>query len=108
MALRPLAHTGKSTIIETMSVSSTLVWLVLLSALLGLALWLFDRTDIPHIKGLASVRGFPVLGSLMYLGTEHPHKLAELSESYGPVFQIRLGNKVSCLPRETLLLLTNL
>ena len=59
-----------------------------------LALWLYDRTDIPRIQNLPSVPGLPILGNLAQLGTEQPRSLAELSEEYGPVFQIRLGNKV--------------
>lgn len=59
-----------------------------------LFLWLYDRTDIPLIEHIPSVPGFPLLGNLIQLGNEHPRRLAELSKQYGPVFQIRLGNKV--------------
>jgi hypothetical protein len=68
--------------------------LIALGAILVLVIWLFDTTDIPHIRGLATVPGVPLLGSLAQLGTEQPRRLAELSKKYGPVFQIRLGNKV--------------
>lgn len=56
---------------------------------------LSDGTDIPYIKRLPSVPGLPIVGSLIQLGTEQPRRLAELSKKYGPVYQIRLGNKVS-------------
>jgi phenylacetate 2-hydroxylase len=64
--------------------------------LLVLALFLFDTTDVPFIRNLPSVPGVPIIGNLAQLGTEQPKRLAELSKKHGPVFQIRLGNKV-CL-----------
>lgn len=68
---------------------------VIYGALVALILWLSDSTDVPFIKHLPSIPGLPIVGNLVQLGTEQPRRLAELSKKYGPVFQIRLGNKVS-------------
>jgi Cytochrome P450 len=76
------------------SVSS---WAVICVILLVLILWLSDSTDVPFIRHLPSIPGLPIVGNLVQLGTEQPRRLAELSKKYGPVFQIRLGNKVSLL-----------
>ena len=67
---------------------------VLFGLILIFGLWLSNRTNEPYIKNLASVPGLPIVGNLLQLGTEQPRRLAELSKHYGPVFQIRLGNKV--------------
>ena len=56
--------------------------------------WLLDTTDVPYIKGLPSVPALPIIGNLVQLGTEQPRRLAEAAQTHGPVFQIRLGNKV--------------
>ena len=69
-------------------------WLVICAALVLLILWLSDGTDVPFIEHLPSIPGLPVVGNLIQLGTEQPRRLADLSKKYGPVFQIRLGNKV--------------
>lgn len=74
-------------------------WVVICGALLVLILWLSDGTDVPFIEHLPSIPSLPIVGSLVQLGTEQPRRLAELSKKYGPVFQIRLGNKVSLLIR---------
>lgn len=63
--------------------------------ILFLILWLSDSTDVPFIQHLPSIPGLPIVGNLVQLGNEQPRRLAELSKKYGPVFQIRLGNKVS-------------
>lgn len=71
-------------------------WLVFSGALVLLVLWL-DNTDVPFIKQLPAIPGFPIVGNLIQLGTEQPRRLAQLSQKYGPVFQIKLGNKVGLL-----------
>jgi hypothetical protein len=74
-----------------------LVELILISSVLSLLLLLafLDQTDVPFIRNLPAVPGIPIFGNLWQLGNEHPKRLAELSRKYGPVFQIRLGNRVS-------------
>lgn len=56
-----------------------------------------NRTDMPKIKGLPEIPGVPLFGNLIQLGTEHAKVAREWSKKYGPVFQVRLGNKVSRL-----------
>lgn len=57
-------------------------------------LFLFDTTDVPYVRNLPSIPGLPIFGNLIQLGVEHPKRLAELSKKYGPVYQMRLGNRV--------------
>lgn len=51
-------------------------------------------TDTPHIKGLPEVPGLPLFGSLYELGTNHAKVAQGWAKKYGPVFQVRMGNKV--------------
>ncbi|KAL2849792.1 phenylacetate 2-hydroxylase [Aspergillus pseudodeflectus] len=54
----------------------------------------FNRTDIPFIKGLPEPRGLPIVGNLIQLGDQHATVAAKWAKNgYGPVFQVRLGNK---------------
>lgn len=55
-----------------------------------------NRTDIPKIKGLPELPGIPLFGSLFFLGKNHARNCARLVKKYGDVFQVRLGNRVSC------------
>lgn len=64
-----------------------------LIAALYTAVKLLDRTDIPKIKGLPEIPGLPIVGSLYALGDNHAKKAAEWSKKYGPVFQVRMGNR---------------
>ncbi|KXS99648.1 hypothetical protein AC578_9912 [Pseudocercospora eumusae] len=52
-----------------------------------------DTTDIPKIKGLPEVPGVPLLGNLKQLGDNHAVNAMKLAKKYGPVFQVRLGNR---------------
>jgi phenylacetate 2-hydroxylase len=52
-------------------------------------------TDTPHIKGLPEVPGLPLFGSLYELGTSHAKVAQGWAKKYGPVFQVRMGNRVS-------------
>lgn len=52
-----------------------------------------DGTDIPTIKGLPEIAGYPIFGNLIQLGTNHAKVAQEWSKKYGPVFQVRLGNR---------------
>jgi hypothetical protein len=56
-----------------------------------------NRTDIPKIKGLPEIPGVPVFGNLLQLGDRHATVAAKWAKKYGPVFQVRMGNKVSPL-----------
>ena len=55
----------------------------------------FYGTDTPHIKGLPEVPGLPLFGSLFELGTNHAKVAQGWAKKYGPVFQVRMGNRVS-------------
>lgn len=64
-------------------------------AVLGFFLYrLLYGTDKPHIKGLPEVPGLPLFGSLVELGTNHAKVAQGWAKKYGPVFQVRMGNRV--------------
>lgn len=56
-----------------------------------------NRTDIPKIKNLPEIPGVPLFGNLLTLGQSHARSCAQLVPKYGAVFQVRLGNRVSCV-----------
>ncbi|KAL5120251.1 hypothetical protein ACEQ8H_001809 [Pleosporales sp. CAS-2024a] len=63
-------------------------------AILGVFLYkLLYGTDTPHIKGLPEVPGLPLFGSLFELGTNHAKVAQGWAKKYGPVFQVRMGNR---------------
>ena len=65
-----------------------------LFAILFFVVRYLNRTDIPRIKGLPEIPGVPIFGNLLQLGDSHARKAAGWVKRYGPVFQVRLGNKV--------------
>lgn len=71
------------------------------SILIGL-LFLYrlaNSTDKPKIKGIPEIPGVPLFGNLFQLGTDHARVAQKWVAKYGPVFQTRLGNKVSIAER---------
>lgn len=56
---------------------------------------LLNSTDIPEIKGIPEIPGIPIFGNLIQLGTDHARVAQKWAAKYGPVFQTRLGTKVS-------------
>lgn len=56
-----------------------------------------SRTDTPKVKNLPEIPGYPLFGSLLQFGNRHAKVAAELAKKYGPVFQVRLGNRVCLL-----------
>jgi phenylacetate 2-hydroxylase len=56
-----------------------------------------SQTDVPKIKGLPEVPGVPIFGNLIQLGNNHAKVAGEWAKKYGPVFQVRMGNKVTIL-----------
>lgn len=72
--------------------------LILLAIVYALVRYL-NRTDTPKIKNLPEIPGVPVFGNLLQFGSSHAKVAAKLAEKYGPVFQVRFGNRVraSCL-----------
>ncbi|KAG6002244.1 hypothetical protein E4U21_003304 [Claviceps maximensis] len=54
---------------------------------------LLNATDSPKIKGIPEIPGVPVFGNLVELGTNHARVAQRWAKKYGPVFQVRLGNR---------------
>ncbi|KAI9812617.1 MAG: hypothetical protein M1827_004606 [Pycnora praestabilis] len=53
----------------------------------------FNTTDIPKVKGLPEIPGVPIFGNLLQLGNQHARVAGNWVKRYGPVFQVRMGNK---------------
>lgn len=53
-----------------------------------------NRTDISKINHIPEIPGIPIFGNLLQLGNEHARRAGQWVKQYGPVFQVRLGNKV--------------
>ena len=51
-------------------------------------------TDTPRIEGIPEIPGLPLFGSLLELGTDHAKVAQRWAKKYGPVFQVRMGNRV--------------
>lgn len=64
-----------------------------LIALIYTAIKIIDRTDVPKIKNLPEIPGVPIFGNLRQLGDNHAKKAQEWAKKYGPVFQVRMGNR---------------
>ncbi|KAI5369608.1 Putative cytochrome P450 [Septoria linicola] len=64
-----------------------------LLAVLYTAIKIIDKTNVPKIKGLPEVPGVPILGNLRQLGDNHAVNAMKMAKKYGPVFQVRLGNR---------------
>lgn len=56
-----------------------------------------NRTDTPIIKNLPEIPGVPLFGNLLQFGATHAKVARDLAQQYGPVFQVRFGNKVCTL-----------
>ncbi|OCL11699.1 putative cytochrome P450 phenylacetate 2-hydroxylase [Glonium stellatum] len=52
-----------------------------------------NSVDTPKIQGLPQVPGVPVFGNLFQLGSYHHVTAQKLAKKYGPVFQVRMGNR---------------
>ena len=68
---------------------------VALVAILFFVIRYLNRTDVPKIKGLPEIPGVPIFGNLLQLGDSHARRAGEWVKRYGPVFQVRLGNRVN-------------
>lgn len=62
-------------------------------ALVYTAIKIIDRTDVPKIKNLPEIPGVPIFGNLLQLGEHHAKVAQEWTKKYGPVFQVRMGNR---------------
>lgn len=61
----------------------------------------FNRTDIPKIKGIPEIPGIPIFGNLLQLGDQHATVTGKWAKEFGPVFQVRMGNKVKYFALES-------
>ncbi|KAH7342305.1 cytochrome P450 phenylacetate 2-hydroxylase-like protein [Rhexocercosporidium sp. MPI-PUGE-AT-0058] len=52
-----------------------------------------NRSDTPRIKNLPEIPGVPLFGNLLQFGDKHAKVAGQLAKKYGPVFQVRLGNR---------------
>jgi phenylacetate 2-hydroxylase len=52
-----------------------------------------NHTDKPKVKNLPEIPGVPLFGSLLQFGGHHAKVAGRLAKKYGPVFQVRLGNR---------------
>ncbi|KAL9109341.1 MAG: hypothetical protein Q9227_005971 [Pyrenula ochraceoflavens] len=64
-----------------------------LLAFIYLLIRYFNRTDMPKIKNLPEVPGVPLFGNLLQLKDQHAKIAGSWVKKYGPVFQVRLGNR---------------
>lgn len=76
---------------------------IVIIALIYFLIRYLNRTDTPKIKNLPEIPGYPLFGSLLQFGARHAKVAGELAKKYGPVFQVRLGNRVSVLSTFALL-----
>ena len=53
-----------------------------------------NRTDTPKVKNLPEIPGVPLFGNLLQFGDSHAKVAGRLAKKFGPVFQVRLGNRV--------------
>lgn len=74
---------------------SAQIGLTILAVAVVILIRALHATDIPKIKNLPEIPGVPVLGNLVQLGTDHARVAHKWANKYGPVFQTRLGNRVS-------------
>jgi phenylacetate 2-hydroxylase len=65
-----------------------------------------NRTDVPKIKNLPEIPGVPIFGNLLQFGSNHAKVAGKFAEKYGPVFQVRLGNRVRIWLPDNFMVLT--
>lgn len=53
-----------------------------------------NRTDVPRVRNLPEIPGVLIFGNLWQFGSSHAKVAASFADKYGPVFQVRLGNRV--------------
>ena len=47
------------------------------------------KCEQPRIVGLPEIPGWPIVGNLLQLGSDHAAVCMEWAKKYGPVFQVR-------------------
>lgn len=78
---------------STAAMTIQTVAVVIISGIYLLIRWL-NHTDVPKIKGLPEIPGVPLFGNLLQLGNKHATVTGKWAKKFGPVFQVRMGNKV--------------
>jgi hypothetical protein len=71
---------------------SNMSYLIISSALILAAfvlLHLLFKTEQPRIKGIHEIPGWPIVGNLIELGSDHAGTCMKWAKKYGPVFQVR-------------------
>jgi phenylacetate 2-hydroxylase len=68
--------------------SSTVISSVLLLIAIALIRYLF-QTEQPKITGIPEIPGWPIVGNLLQLGSDHAAVCMKWAKKYGPVFQVR-------------------
>jgi len=67
-------------------------YIIVASALL-LAAFVLSRllfkTEQAKIEGIPEIPGWPIVGNLLQLGSDHAAVCMKWAEKYGPVFQVR-------------------
>lgn len=81
--------------------ASSDVYAIAAIAAIYLLVRFLNATDTPKIKNLPEIPGIPIFGNLIQLGTDHARVAQKWAKKYGPVFQTRLGNRVSLSPTVT-------
>jgi phenylacetate 2-hydroxylase len=66
----------------------------ILLACIALVQLLF-RSEQPRIPNLPEIPGWPVVGNLLQLGTDHAAVCMQWAKKYGPVFQVRYATNSS-------------
>lgn len=87
-----MAQTAEPTGIVSLLLQPTVLPFFVIS-LLYVAIKLIDKTDVPKIKGLPEIPGWPIFGNLIELGDNHALQASKWAKKYGPVFQVRMGNR---------------
>ena len=67
---------------------------VAIIAIVFVILKVLSATDTPKVKGIPEIPGIPIFGNLLQLGVDHARVAKNWASKYGPVFQVRLGNRV--------------
>lgn len=55
---------------------------------------LLFKTEQARIKGIPEIPGWPIVGNLLQLGSDHAAVCMKWAEKHGPVFQVRSGSYV--------------
>ncbi|KAK3725133.1 hypothetical protein LTR37_000644 [Vermiconidia calcicola] len=87
-----MAQTEQAQGVMSLLLSPTVLPFFLI-ALVYTTVKIMDRTDVPKIKNLPEIPGWPIFGNLIQLGENHAKIAHDWSKKYGPVFQVRMGNR---------------